>query len=250
MSKSSGGGYRTEKTHVKTAKRRKISSTLWLDRQLNDPYVQRARKDGYRSRAAYKISELDDKFHFFAKGKTVVDLGAAPGGWTQVAVERCGENKVVALDILEMGGISGAIVLHKDFTEDDAPMLIMKALGQSRSAAPAHGEDEEPSRSADGGEDSPLRVVDIVISDMAPNTTGHKNTDHIRIVGLVEMAAFFALEVLKPGGTFIAKSWQGGTEAELLKKLKQHFSTVKHAKPKASRSDSAETFLIAMGFRK
>lgn len=214
---------RNVKTRVKTSKGRKIGSTLWLRRQLNDPYVQRARKEGYRSRAAFKLTELDEQFKILSKGKTVVDLGAAPGGWTQVAVAKCGANKVVAIDILEMQPIEGAILLHKDFTEDDAPDLLKAQL---------------------------KGPVDIVLSDMAPNATGHVETDHIRILGLLELAVAFAVEVLKPGGTFVGKVWQGGTEASLLKLLKKHFEKVKHAKPNASRKDSAETFVIAQGFRK
>ncbi len=238
------------KTNVKTAKGRKISSTLWLKRQLNDPYVQRARKDGYRSRAAYKILELDDQFHFFAKGKTVVDLGAAPGGWTQVAVARCGKNTVVAMDILEMGDIEGAIVLHKDFTQDDAPELLKRTIEERwRSTGDDPAKRGGASAEHERGRDAP-RVIDIVISDMAPNATGHVETDHIRIMLLVELAVDFAIEVLKPGGWFVAKVWQGGTESEALKRLKKHFVKVKHAKPNASRKDSAETFVIAQGFRK
>ena len=208
---------------VKTARGRKTSSTRWLQRQLNDPYVQQAKRDGYRSRAAYKLTELDDKFKLLGKGKTVVDLGAAPGGWTQVAVQRCGENRVVAIDVLEMPAVTGAIVLRGDFMDEATPAML-------------HG------YFPDG--------VDVVLSDLAPNTVGHTMTDHLRIMAVVEAAAAFALEVLKPGGAFVTKVWQGGTEHGLLKELKLSFSSVKHAKPKASRADSAETFLVATGFRK
>ena len=211
-------------TRVKTAKGRKISSILWLQRQLNDPYVEKAKKDGYRSRAAYKLIELDEKFHFLKPGKKIVDLGAAPGGWAQVAAKKVGaRGKVVALDLKEVEPIPGVILLVKDFMEDDAPALIKQQFEGK---------------------------VDIVLSDMAPNATGHAGTDHIRIMGLCEAAFEFALEVLAPGGVFVAKVWQGGTEGELLKRMKAHFSTVKHAKPKASRADSAENFVVATGFRK
>lgn len=208
---------------IKTAKGRKISSTLWLSRQLNDPYVKKAKQEGYRSRAAYKLTGLDDKFHFLSKGKTVVDLGAAPGGWTQVAVKRCGEGKVVAVDFREMPAVPGAILLQKDFMEEGAPALIKDALRGS---------------------------VDIVLSDMAPNASGQSDLDHLRILGLAEAALEFAIEVLKPGGTFVCKVWQGGSQQDLLARVRKHFKVVKHAKPEASRKDSAETFLVAMGFKK
>lgn len=215
---------RNNKQRVKTAKGRKIGSTKWLERQLNDPYVQMARKEGYRSRAAYKLIELDEQFKFLRKGQKVVDLGAAPGGWTQVAVKRCGAGNVVGIDILPIDPIEGAILLHKDFNEEDAPDLLKAQLGGQK--------------------------VDLVVSDIAPNTTGDRETDHIRILDLCELAADFAFEVLKPGGSFILKVWQGGAEGDLLKRLKQHFERVKHAKPKASRADSAETYMVGMGFRK
>lgn len=205
---------------VKTAKKRSTSSAQWLKRQLNDPYVRRAKEDGYRSRAAYKILELDEKFHFLKKGMKVVDLGAAPGGWAQVMSQR--GMTVVGIDLLEIPPIPGTVLLKMDFMDDDAPALLKKELG-----GPA----------------------DLVVSDMAPNASGDPQLDHMRIVMLVEAAFDFACEVLKPGGGFVAKAWQGGTEAELLKRIKQRFSSVKHAKPPASRSDSAETFLIAMGFK-
>jgi len=205
---------------VKTAKKRSTSSTQWLKRQLNDPYVRRAKADGYRSRAAYKILELDEKFHFLKKGMKVVDLGAAPGGWTQVLCQR--GISVVGIDLLEIPPIPGSTLLQMDFMDEDAPARLKQELG---------------------GE------ADLVLSDMAPNACGDPKLDHLRIVTLVEAAFDFACEVLKPGGGFIAKNWQGGTEAELLGRIKQRFTTVKHAKPKSSRSDSAETFLVAIGFR-
>jgi 23S rRNA (uridine2552-2'-O)-methyltransferase len=207
---------------VKTAKRRSLSSTLWLERQLNDPYVERAQKEGWRSRAAYKLIEIDDKVHILKPGLTVLDLGAAPGGWSQVAVKKgC---KVIALDLLEMDEVPGVIFFQMDFMDDAAPATLLDAMGG-------------------GG-------ADIVMSDMAQNTTGHRNTDHIRIMDLVETAYEFAVEVMKPGGVFLAKVFQGGTENELLTRMKKDFKTVKHIKPPASRKDSAETYVIAQGFRR
>ncbi len=217
-----GGGRRDLTVHVKTAKKRKIGSTRWLQRQLNDPYVTRAKRDGYRSRAAYKLTELDEKFQFLKPGKRVLDLGAAPGGWTQVAMLRCGVGKVLGVDLKEVAPITGAMLMVKDFLEDDAPEMIRKALGGS---------------------------VDIVLSDMAPNASGQTSTDHLRIMGLCEAAAEFAFEVLAPGGVFIAKVLKGGTESQLLMQLKRNFETVKHAKPDASRKDSAESYVVAMGYR-
>jgi 23S rRNA (uridine2552-2'-O)-methyltransferase len=215
------------KVRVKTAKGRKISSTLWLQRQLNDPYVAKARAEGYRSRAAFKIKELDERYHLFKKGQRIVDLGAAPGGWCQVAAPIVGSTEenplIVGIDYLEMDPIPGVILLQKDFNDEDAPQALIDALGGHK--------------------------ADIVMSDMAAPTTGHRATDHIRIMQLVELAADFAVQVLNPGGTFIAKVFQGGTEHELLALLKRHFATTMHAKPKASRQDSAETYLVARGFR-
>lgn len=229
MSKTQSGGFsgsRELKKRVKTARGRKPSSTRWLQRQLNDPYVSLAKKEGYRSRAAYKLIELDDKFHFLKAGKTVVDLGAAPGGWTQVAASRVRstpENpSVIGVDILEMSEIPASITMQLDFMSDDAPDKIRNLI-------------------PDG--------VDIVLSDMAPNTTGHQATDHLRIMALIEAAYPFACEVLKEGGTFIAKVFQGGAEKDLLAKMRKDFTVVKHAKPKASRSDSSEIYVVAMGFR-
>ena len=215
------------KVHVKTAKGRKIGSTLWLQRQLNDPYVAKARTEGLRSRAAYKIKELDERYHLFKKGMRVVDLGAAPGGWSLVAAPIVGTTAdkplIVGIDYLEMDAIEGVILLQKDFNDEDAPAALIDALGGHK--------------------------ADIVMSDMAAPTTGHRATDHIRIMQLVELAADFAVKVLAPGGTFVAKVFQGGTEHELLHLLKQHFTTTIHAKPKASRADSAETYLLARGFK-
>ena len=206
---------------VKTARGRKLSSKLWLERQLNDPYVRRAKSEGYRSRAAFKLVELDDKFHILKPGMRVVDLGAAPGGWVQVALER-GASQVVGVDLLEMEPITGAELMALDFTEVDAPGKVKAALG-----GPA----------------------DVVLSDLAPWATGHKATDHLRIIALVERAAEFALETLKPGGAFVAKVFQGGAEGALLERLKHRFAKVRHAKPDASRAESAETYLVALGFK-
>ncbi len=228
MVKTGGPGRRTElKVRVKTSKGRKIGSTLWLQRQLNDPYVAKARAEGFRSRAAYKIQELDERYHLFKKGMRVVDLGAAPGGWSQVAVPLVGSTEqnplIVGIDYLEMAPISGVVLLKKDFNDEDAPQALIDAMGGHK--------------------------ADLVLSDMAAPTTGHRATDHIRIIALVELAADFAVRVLAPGGTFVAKVFQGGTEHELLHLLKQHFTTTMHAKPKASRQDSAETYLVARGFK-
>jgi len=227
--KSSGDG-RSLKVRVKTAKKRSVSSARWLERQLNDPYVAKAKREGYRSRAAYKLLELEQRFHLLKPGMAVIDLGAAPGGWTQVAVKRTRADaadgvrgKVVALDILPMDPVPGAQVLHLDFLADDAPAAIREALG--------------------GG-------ADVVLSDMAPPASGQRETDHLRIMALVEAAAAFAAEVLKPGGAFVAKVWQGGTEAGLLAQLKRDYASVKHAKPPASRPESAEVYVVATGFRR
>ncbi len=230
MSTDKRSSSRTASVKVRTAKGRRLSSTLWLQRQLNDPYVQKARKEGYRSRAAYKLIELDEKFHFLKPGQCVIDLGAAPGGWTQVAVERTHatdekarkKGVVVGIDLLEISPIGGAALLQNDFMDDAVPELIKAAAG-----GPA----------------------DIVLSDMAPNTTGHPGTDHLRIMGLCEAAFEFACQVLKPEGVFVAKVFQGGAEKELLIQMKQRFKVVKHAKPKASRADSSEMYVVATGYR-
>lgn len=210
----------TEK--VKTARGRKISSTLWLQRQLNDPYVVRARAEGYRSRAAYKLIELQKRFGFLKTGGRIVDLGAAPGGWCQVAVkETKGKGRVVGIDYLGMPPVDGADLLELDFLEEGAPEALKALL------------------------DGP---ADVVMSDMAAPTTGHRPTDHMRIIALAETALDFAEDVLAPGGTFVAKVFQGGSEKELLERLKARFTRVQHAKPKASRADSAEMYVVAMGF--
>jgi 23S rRNA (uridine2552-2'-O)-methyltransferase len=221
------GGERQLKTRVKTAKSRSLSSKLWLERQLNDPYVARAKREGWRSRAAFKLIEIDDKHHFLKPGGRVVDLGAAPGGWSQVASQRVGapegRGKVVAIDILAMDAVPGVDVMQLDFLDASAPDLLKARLG---------------------GE------ADVVLSDMAANATGHRKTDHLKIMGLVEAAAEFAAAVLAPGGAFLAKVLQGGTENELLAMLKRDFASVRHVKPKASRTDSAELYVLASGFRK
>jgi len=214
---------RNLKVRVKTAKRRSISSTRWLERQLNDPYVAEARKRGYRSRAAFKLAQLDDRFHFLKNGARVVDLGCAPGGWTQVVVERCGRSAhVVGIDLTEVEAIAGADLMVGDFLAEDAPDRLKTALG-----GPA----------------------DVVLSDMAAHATGHAKTDHLKVMALVEAAHLFAQEVLAPGGAFVAKVLQGGTERDLLAALKRDFARVAHVKPAASRSDSAEMYLVATGFR-
>ncbi len=216
-------GSRALHVRVKTADKRSISSTRWLQRQLNDPYVQKARAEGYRSRAAYKILEMDDKFHMFKPGARVVDLGCAPGGWSQVAVARTGKKgKVVGCDLLEVDAIPGATLIVQDFLADDAPEIMKELLGGK---------------------------ADVVLSDMASNTTGHTPTDHIRIMNLCELAYEFALEVLAPGGSFACKVLKGGTESLLLKRMQKDFRTVKHAKPAASRKDSAESYVVAIGFK-
>jgi 23S rRNA (uridine2552-2'-O)-methyltransferase len=211
---------------VKTGGKRKLSSKLWLERQLNDPYVAKAKAAGYRSRAAFKLLEIDDKYRLLKPGMAVVDLGAAPGGWSQIAAKRVGsvdgKGKVVAIDLLDMPEIPGVAFAQLDFMADDAPDRLTAMLG--------------------GG-------ADVVMSDMAANTTGHRKTDQLRIVGLVETAAAFACDVLKPGGTFLAKTFQSGADAELLAQLKRDFATVRHVKPAASRQDSSERYVLATGFR-
>jgi len=213
------GAGRTLKTRIKTAKKRSSSSTRWLQRQLNDPYVAEAKRAGYRSRAAFKLAQLDDKVRFLRRNGRIVDLGAAPVGWTQVAVERAGQ--VVAMDINEMDPVAGAVTLLGDARTDEARARVREAL--------------------DG-------AADVVLSDMAAPSTGHARTDHLRVMGLVEVALDFAESVLAPGGTFVAKVLQGGTEAALLARLKKTFAKVRHVKPPASRADSAELYLVATGF--
>ncbi|HPF78143.1 MAG TPA: RlmE family RNA methyltransferase [Alphaproteobacteria bacterium] len=212
---------RDKAERVKTARGRKNSSTRWLQRQLNDPYVAKAQLEGYRGRAAYKLIEINEKIDVLKPDMMVIDLGAAPGGWSQVA-SKIGCN-VVALDLLEMDPIPGVTFFQMDFTEDDAPETLIDAMGG--------------------------RPADLVMSDMAPNTIGHRNTDHLRIMALVELAYHFAVQVLAPEGVFIAKVRQGGTENDLLAQMKRDFKTVKHIKPPSSRKESAETFVVAQGFR-
>jgi 23S rRNA (uridine2552-2'-O)-methyltransferase len=228
---TSGRGQRDLKVKVKTARGRKNSSTRWLQRQLNDPYVKRAKAEGYRGRAAFKILELDDKFRFLVPGARVVDLGCAPGGWCQVAVARVnalGEKggkavgSVLGIDLQEVEPIAGAELHQLDFMEDDADEKVKDWLG---------------------GE------ADVVMSDMAAASSGHKQTDHLRIIALCETAAYFAFDVLTPGGTFVAKVLAGGAEGDLQKLLKQRFEKVANVKPPSSRSDSSEKFVVAIGFR-
>lgn len=219
--KKAGTGQREMRVNVKTAKGRKVSSTLWLDRQLNDPYVARARAEGYRSRAAYKLQELDEKFGLLKRGARVVDLGCAPGGWLQVAAEK-GAGVVIGIDYLPMPHVPGTEHLELDFLDDDAPARLKTLLGGD---------------------------ADLVLSDMAAPTTGHRGTDHLRIMALADAALDFAVDVLAPGGAFVCKVFQGGAEGELLGRLKENFTTVKHAKPRASRADSAEVYVVALGFK-
>jgi 23S rRNA (uridine2552-2'-O)-methyltransferase len=208
---------------LKDEKRRTLSSRTWLERQLKDPYVARAKREGFRSRAAFKLIEVDDKFHLLKAGARVVDLGAAPGGWSEIAAHRIGAGgRVIALDILEMKPIVGVEFLQLDFLDNAAPERLKTMLGGK---------------------------VDVVLSDMAANATGHRKTDHLRIMALAEAATHFAREVLAQGGSFLCKVLQGGTEADLLAELKRDFATVKHVKPPASRTDSAELYLLAKGFR-
>lgn len=220
-------GDRAMKVRVKSKAKRAVSSRRWLERQLNDPYVAAAQKAGYRSRAAFKLAEINDKHAFLKPGQVIVDLGAAPGGWTQVLVDKVksieGRGQVVAIDILEMEAIAGAEIIHLDFMEASAPDRLKALL-------------------RDGG-------ADAVVSDMAASTTGHARTDHLQIMGLAEAAAEFAIEVLKPGGVFLCKVFQGGTERELLDLLKRRFKTVRHVKPPASRKESSELYVLATGFR-
>ena len=222
-SEKGGRGERALKVRVKTGKKRSLSSKLWLERQLNDPYVARARREGMRSRASYKLAWIDDKHRIFKSGARVLDLGAAPGGWSQFAARRVGsKGAVVAIDILDMEPIPGVEFALLDFLDPSAPERLKAMLG-----GPA----------------------DVVLSDMAANATGHRRTDHLKIMALVEAAAEFAAAVLKPGGTFLAKVLQGGTESSLLAALKRDFASVKHVKPAASRADSAELYVLAQGFR-
>jgi 23S rRNA (uridine2552-2'-O)-methyltransferase len=211
---------------VKSGGKRKLSSKLWLERQLNDPYVLRAKREGFRSRAAFKLTEIDDKYRILKPGMTIVDLGAAPGGWSQVAAKRIGlangKGRVVAIDLLEMPEIAGVGFAQMDFLAADAPARLI-AMMEGR--------------------------ADVVMSDMAANTTGHRKTDQLRMIGLVETAAAFAAEVLKPGGTFLAKAFQSGADAELMVQLKRDYASIRHVKPAASRQDSSERYVLATGFR-
>lgn len=224
---SGGGGPRQLKVRLKTAKQRKPSSQRWLERQLNDPYVAAAKAKGFRSRAAFKLIEIDDKYHLLKPGKRVIDLGAAPGGWSQIAADRVksieGKGQVVAIDLLPVEPVAGATILLLDFMDESAPDQLKHLLRDGR--------------------------ADIVLSDMAAEGTGHNRTDHLRIIGLAEAAADFACDVLTPGGAFLCKVFQGGTEKELLELLKKSFTTVRHVKPPASRSGSAELYVLATGFR-
>ncbi len=208
-------------TPVKTADHRTLSSQQWLRRQLNDPYVKAAKAHGYRARAAYKLTDIDDKFHLIRNGARIVDLGCAPGGWLQVALER-GAHAVAGVDLLPVDPLASAHLIEGDFTDPAVGPRLIALLG----GAP-----------------------DVVLSDMAPNTLGHRRTDHLRIVLLIEAAAAFAIEYLKPGGAFVAKAFQGGETAEVIRTLKAHFTEVNHVKPKASRTDSSEVFLVATGFK-
>ena len=228
MTKGGSGreGGRALKVRVKMTPKRTVASARWLERQLNDPYVAQARREGYRSRAAYKLLEIDDKYKMLKRGERIVDLGAAPGGWSQVAAERVGAHggrgRVLAIDLLALDPIDGVEFRQMDFHDRKAPDQLREWLGG---------------------------LADGVLSDMAANATGHRKTDQLRIIGLVELAADFASEVLAPGGFFLAKVLQGGAEGELLARLKRDFATVRHVKPKASRADSAELYLLATGFR-
>ncbi|WP_372624140.1 RlmE family RNA methyltransferase [Falsiroseomonas sp.] len=222
MTRTPTGG-RSLATRLRTAKGRSAQSQRWLERQLNDPYVQAAKAAGWRSRAAFKLIELDEKFHLLKPGGRVVDLGAAPGGWTQVAVRKVGDRgRVVGLDLLAVDPVPGAMLLQGDFQDPEAEAAVEAELGGQ---------------------------ADLVLSDMAPNTTGHGATDHLRIMSLAELALDFALRVLAPGGAFVAKVFQGGSEKAFLATLKQRFAQVRHAKPPASRKDSAELYVVATGFK-
>lgn len=209
-------------TRVRTAKGRKVGSTRWLERQLNDPYVKRAKAEGYRSRAAYKLVELDEKFGFLRGAKRVIDLGIAPGGWSQVVRRRLPQSLVVGIDLLPADPIDGVTILQMDFMDEAAPDRLREALGGD---------------------------ADLVLSDMAANTVGHQQTDHLRTMALVEAGLMFATEVLRPGGAFVAKVLAGGADSGLVAELKRNFTTVKHAKPPASRKDSSEWYVVAQGFK-
>lgn len=221
MASTPGKGTRGLTVQVRSAAKRSTASAAWLKRQLNDPYVAAARAQGWRSRAAFKLIELDERFRLLRPGLRVVDLGAAPGGWSQVAVRR-GVAQVVGLDLLPIDPVPGATFIQGDFNDDAMPDRLMAELGGR---------------------------ADLVLSDMAPNTTGHAATDHVRIVALAELAVHFATQVLAPGGAFVAKVFQGGSERQILDPLKRHFAAVRHAKPPASRKESSELYVVATGFR-
>ena len=218
---------RRQKERIKSGGERSVSSRAWLERQLNDPYVAEARRRGYRARSAFKLIEIDDKYGFLRPGYRVVDLGAAPGGWSQVAADRTkaaeGRGRVIAVDMHGMEPIAGVTTIKHDFLADDAPQVLLDALAGEK--------------------------ADAVLSDMAAHATGHRHTDHLKIMALAEAALEFAMLVLKPGGAFLAKVLRGGTEREILLRLKQDFAQVRHVKPRASRDDSAELFVLALGFR-
>jgi 23S rRNA (uridine2552-2'-O)-methyltransferase len=218
MSRGGSGG----RQRVKTAKGRSAQSIRWLERQLNDPYVRKAKAEGYRSRAAYKLIELDERFHILKGATRVLDLGITPGGWTQVVRRVCPKAVVVGIDLLPTDPIEGATIFEMDFLEETAPAALTEALGG---------------------------LADVVLSDMAANTVGHTQTDHLRTMALVEAALLFASEVLRPGGSFLAKVFAGGADHELVAEMKRLFTTVKHAKPPASRKDSSEWYVIAQGFK-
>ncbi len=216
-----GGAGRGESVRVKTAKRRTLSSQSWLQRQLNDPFVVMAKAQGYRARAAFKLTEIDDRFHVIKPGGRIVDLGCAPGGWLQVAVQRRA-GAIAGVDLLPVEPVTGAFILEMDFTDPSCGPMLLDHLGGP---------------------------PDLVLSDMAPNTVGHRITDHLRIAGLIEAAIEFAVASLRPGGSFVAKAFQGGQTDEIVHRLRQHFSQVRYCKPKASRQDSSELFLVATGFK-
>lgn len=225
MAKGKNTSSRNVNERVKTAKSRSNSSTRWLQRQLNDPYVQKSKADGYRSRAAYKLLEINDKLHMLKPGQIVVDLGAAPGSWSQIArdiVKKGGGGRVVAIDLLEVDPMEEVDFLQGDFTAEESLLWLRERLPKG---------------------------ADIVLSDMAPNTTGNSSLDHLRIVGLCEEVFLFASEVLRPGGSMVCKVFQGGTEQNLLKELRKQYKTVKHVKPKASRKESSELYVVATGFK-
>lgn len=253
---------RNKFTRVKTAKRRNKSSMAWLKRQINDPFVKQAQEQGYRARSAFKIIEIDDKFKILKKGKIVVDLGAAPGGWSQVVVEKVGRGKVFAVDILPMEAIVGVEFLQQDFLAPDAATNIIGLINQNQvlrediannargiCPAPFGGEPHNKTEPDISPKSFCYRKCDVVLSDMAENTCGDAQTDHMRIVGLLEEALDFACQILAKDGVFVGKIFQGGAGGELLKRFKEHFAAVKHFKPNSSRKESAENYIVAIGFK-